>query len=347
VKLTEIATCLLESESPAESLRAVAELHAMFSRIVRLDDDPASEDQIETLLNEGKAISPVDAARCILDYMRTRSFLRGVQAAIVEAQRRFPGQTIHILYAGCGPYAPLVIPLTTRFSADQIQFTLIDIHRRSIDAVRRVVEALDLSAYVQDFVQCDATSYRQASDLEPHILLTETMQKALEKEPQVAVTRNLIPFLRKGVILVPERISLNACLANVNKEMAFTASDESPMTQPEGYRKRIDLGVVFELTAESVHQPWNKCPDSSSGAALCSDPVTVRVPEVTIDRAHLMIMTTINVFDSIVLREYDSGLTYPTVLFDLGHVRTNDQFEFQYMIGATPGLRYRQVVEER
>lgn len=346
MNLTEISACLLESESDVESLRAATELHDLFSGIVSLSGDLSSIDQTETQLSEGKALSPNAAALCILDYMRTRSFLRGVRAAVVESQRRFPGQTIHILYAGCGPFAPLVLPLTTRFSSNQLQFTLLDIHERSLDAVRQIVESLGLSSYVRDYVQCDA-AFHQPREREPHIILIETMQKALEKEPQVAVTRNLIPHLRNGGILLPEMITLSACLGDASKEVVTTSTDSSDANHHIQRRDRIELGTLFELTAESAKETWFEYPDKGSGATLCSTPVMIRVPDIPIEARDMLILTNITVFDSIVLRDYESGLTYPTVLFDSGRIRDADQFEFQYVTGETPGLRWRQVLEPR
>jgi hypothetical protein len=144
--LKEITARLLNTEHHGESLNAAREMHAFFSDLTdRSVDFSDPEDHRESLLADGKAISPRDAARCILDYARTRSFLGGVRAAVIEALRRFPDLPIEILYAGCGPFAPLVLPLTTEFTADQLQFTMLDIHERSLDSVRRIVETLDLT----------------------------------------------------------------------------------------------------------------------------------------------------------------------------------------------------------
>ena len=65
----------------------------------------------------GKAIAPRDAARCVLDFARTVTFMRGVHAAVAEARRRFPGTPVEILYAGCGPLAPLALPVVTALDA--------------------------------------------------------------------------------------------------------------------------------------------------------------------------------------------------------------------------------------
>lgn len=346
MNLTDISNCLFQTDSDAESLQAATDLHALFSGIVSLSDDPASIDQTDTQLNAGKALSPGAAARCILDYMRTRSFLRGMRDAVVESRRTFPGQTIHILYAGCGPFAPLALPLTTIFTSAQVQFTLLDIHKRSLDSVRQIVETLRVKEYVRDYVQCDASSQQIRCTSEPHILLIETMQKALEKEPQVAITRNLISLLADGGILVPKRICLSVCMGDASIEVAPTSVGNTVSTE-NGRRNRIDLGEVFELTSESARQQWSRYDDDESGRAHCSAPVNIRLPQQTSDAPDLMILTNIKVSDSVALRDYESGLTYPTVLFQLGRLRTNDQLIFQYVTGERPGLRYRQLIEKK
>ena len=60
-------------------------------------------------LSSGVAISPVQAARCLQETVRTQAFLKGVKAAIEEKLNAH--DTLHILYAGTGPYGPLLLPL--------------------------------------------------------------------------------------------------------------------------------------------------------------------------------------------------------------------------------------------
>ena len=64
-----------------------------------------------TQLESGLALAPHLAARCVLDVKRTMAFQRGAARAIEAARARFPGETIEIVYAGTGPFAPLVRPL--------------------------------------------------------------------------------------------------------------------------------------------------------------------------------------------------------------------------------------------
>ena len=62
----------------------------------------------------------------MLDIAQTTRYLRGIHPAVLEAQRRFPGTQLEIVYAGCGPFAPLAFATATQFSATQIKFTLLE-----------------------------------------------------------------------------------------------------------------------------------------------------------------------------------------------------------------------------
>jgi hypothetical protein len=341
-QLKRITDILLFGQAdPGRIREVVVEFHDLLTEISGLDDSSTNqEDTDEIVLASGKAISPKDAARSVLDYYRTAQFLRGAQAAIHEAQKQWPDRRLEILYAGCGPFAPFALMLATRFTADEIQFTLIDIHARSIACAKHIFELMGLGKHVREYFLGDAVSYRKPSGSELHVVIVEAMQKALSKEPQVAITMNLAPQLSGDGFFVPEKITIDAWLADLNQEISHTAParvngavDGGPLQT-----ERVYLGRIFELSAATIREGL------AGGAAHETPsvrPVIVEVPKDAREGLDAMLTTAVTVFDSILLGDYDSGITYPTILHDLGALNPGARIEFCYATDNAPGFKYR------
>ena len=196
----------------------------------------------DTALPDGLALSPAYAAMCLLDHNRTGAFAAGLASAIARAQARFPGQRIRVLYAGTGPFATLALIQHALFSPEEVGFTLLDIHQSSLDAARRIHGALDLNAYLDAAHCADATTF--AHEGPPfHVAVSETMQRALKKEPQVAITRRIARLLQPDGILVPERIALDLALF-------YLAHEYDPVAGWTGPGRRALLGTALDLTAD-------------------------------------------------------------------------------------------------
>lgn len=344
--LKKIADELLSDQADDSRLDAAAAgLYSLCSSVTGIDEHSThAGDSDGTTLPSGEAISPRDAARCVLDYSRTSKFLRGLHGAILEARRRFPDAAIEILYAGCGPFAPLAIPLTSRFSSAEIRFTLLDVHERSLDAARRVFQAFGKSAFVRDYIQCDAASYVNDAPHPVHVVVVEAMQAALEREPQVAITMNLAPQLCPGGIFLPERITVDCYLCDPTKEFpappaGADAADSSSTGVDAGVR--VNLGRVLDLTAGGCRSLSASSGGDEHGGTSLTPKVLLDVPEDLDGEFDLVLLTTVTVFDSIALEDHESGLTCPRILFDAGKVHRGKVVEFEYHLGGRPGFKCR------
>lgn len=257
-----------------------------------------------TLLDSGVAISPPEAASCIVEYMRTTKFLRGVYEAIIDMKEKFNGQKIHLLYAGTGPFATLVTPLLHLFDPKDLEVTFLDIHENSLDNLKALLETLNLTEFVKEYVCEDASNYKLAS--KAHIILSETMRSALEDEPQVNITLNLLPQVYEGGLFLPQKIEL-ALEKGVGESLCTI----------------LDLDTTKELSSDNIIN--------------CKE---YTVDDVSKDLDLLYLTTTIFVYKDNILKTNESNLNTPKELSFEEPLKENQKILFDYEFKGKPKVNY-------
>lgn len=329
LRLTQLADAasvlLFGGDDDLLSQAAVTSLDRLFRDITGLREKTADmRDRSTTSLPSGSAISPLDAGRCLLDLRRTGVYLRGVYRAIQKAQQRFPGDVIHVLYAGCGPFAPLCLPLLPLLAGQAVRFTLLDVHTRAVEGVQAIMAALRLEEAHVDCLVCDATHYHKPDRCPLHVVVSETMQRALENEPQVAILMNTAPQLTAGGLMVPELITVDAVLTDLSRELGGNGVVAEP------WSGRIPLGRILQVDRERI------CAWSAAGVSSHLPPVRIALPSAVPAQYSLVLATTIRTFGVNTLREYESGLTQPLIVDGW---RAGEETEFTYHLGKKPGFQ--------
>lgn len=265
----------------------------------------------------GVAIGTTWAALCIDDLLRTKRFISGLYRAVTSVMARRPGP-VHILYAGTGPWATLFLPLTTRFTSDQLRVTCIEINDGSFASVQRTIESLGLNDYIEDFIQTDAATHIISGPTPIDIMLTETMQYCLIDEMQVPIAINLMRQLAEDVIMVPERITVS---------LGVLGDDTN-----SGVERDLGAVFIFDKATLNAYMPVAGTRDFPTLR------LPVPVPGKTPD-GPLALLTTIEVFGGQDLTHYESGLTNPQVI---GQYPTADNplfaIDFTYQLEPTPLL---------
>ncbi|MEK6374807.1 MAG: hypothetical protein AABO58_19175 [Acidobacteriota bacterium] len=302
LSIVRLAERLLDEGSTHEQLtNTCAELYDVFARAGGFDSTD---------------LAAANAAACLLDTNRTVAFVRGLWAAIRDAQRRFPGAVVEVVYAGTGPFASLATPLMPLLSPRDVRFTLIEVNARSITSLETLLETLRLTPHVGRIVHGDATCYRHSTPI--HVAVTETMQRALSREPFVAVAQNLKGQLAVGGLLVPQRVAITAAAIDAELEKARWNG----------------------ATTTVAHRPLARLIEISS-SEVCSAPVVVTFPDADGREYWIGLLTEIATFGSERLRCYDSGLTMPDIIWPLSPMIGGETVEFRYRISASPGIEWR------
>jgi len=292
----------------------------------------------DSVLASGVAINPAAAAYCLKDYQRTLQFIAGIQAALCDLERRVPPGPIRVLYAGCGPFATLLMPLLAKWSASRVECHLLDIHAQSLCSVQALVANFELGPISLNYHCADATHWQ--TELTFDLIIAETMQKALEQEPQLAVTAHLSNLLKPQGIFIPEQITLTLWAAHWDQEQRYS-QQQCPADLPplvEEFERHY-LHCALELRADTV-QSLQPRPDPRAIAVSIIDLGQFTVPD-TIPKGQfdLIVGTTLHIYAGVHLYEYDCDLTRSYKFYECSPLATGQTFRVYYELTAYPRLR--------
>lgn len=321
-RLDELCRVVLdENHAPGTVWSALDELHTLLTDVSGLGPTGVGGDvDTDTIGPHGKAIAPIEAARCLYDVFRTQAFTAAVVDEVARRRRTDPSRPVHVLDAGCGPFAALVLPALARFGPDELRCTLIDLHSPSIDAVTRLIDALGLGASIVRVVQADATTYAIPDGEHVDVVVAECLQRGLSSEPQVAIVRNLVRQAGPAVTLIPHRIEL----------ALVRAGPQAHLAGPSGELTRVAGGPVFAVDVDTIGS-WG---DPTAGDRLPARTSTVEEPIEPPD--HLALSTTIRVDHRRTLGDYRSGLTAPHPLL-MQRIAAGTELRLAYDV-TLPGI---------
>jgi predicted RNA methylase len=330
-KIQSIATVLCKEELNFSELRdSIQRYQEVLNGIVEIkkDDDSSRTDLFFT---NGKAIGTRWAADCLQDAIRTKMFVKGITEAIEELKGK-GAEPIHILYAGTGPFATLILPILASYSPQEVKCSLLEINPQSFEYMKNVIAKCGFEDHVVTFIQGDATQLRLKNANQIDVLVSETMQRGLESEQQVPIVMNLLNQLHEDVVLIPEKIELTACQLSADK--LATAETES------SYCQRLDK--VFELSKEALNTTSHSVNEQGE---IHFEVTRIKTnPEFVEQFDELYVLTEIQVFQNTWIRSLESGLTVPQMFFQLpkenAKIRT---FDVHYVVNNIPKLRFKEV----
>lgn len=321
--LHQLTGVFLEDEVNYGRLFAASrQLKALLQQLTN-GDFQSREARSPLFFPNGKATGPFEAAMCLEDIMRTRQFMQGVYKAI--GTRLASGKdTVHVLYAGTGPFATLVLPALFHYLPTQVRYTFVEINPLTVELLKQLLAAMDLREHSIQLLMADATQLvLDKTDL-PDVVISETMQNNLAKEQQVSVYFNLMRQAPPTTIFVPERVDLylGTMVAGVHPEAL-------------SYEHFKKVHKVFELSRNTLSAYF----DGSELPPVLGENSVVLSAESQANCDQILLLTEITVFDDVLLRINESGLTTPTPVREITHIKPLT-FTSRYCISDKPRLEY-------
>ncbi|MCV2487575.1 hypothetical protein OD917_21750 [Flavobacterium sp. SH_e] len=329
-ELTIIVKSIIDSNTVSEQLESAQQLSCFYKNIISC----THSDDNETLVSGGVALSSSGAADCVDDYLRTVSFIKGIHKALTRLFINSPEKNINILYAGCGPYATLILPLLPLFDKGRISVVLIDINSSSLESVQNLVSTIGLEDYNLQMIETNAITYKIPDDFKVDIAISETMHYALTREPQVAISRNIIKQLPCEAIFIPQEIRIN---------LAYTFFDFEPslrvdVNEVKGYKKmqpyphKVFVDRLFTINKEHFDRENNDSRIESTFYTL---------PDIFENYPDVCLFTEIKIFEDIELQTAESYITNPYCLVSMYGIKDYSEIKLVYDFSETPKWSYQ------
>lgn len=269
-------------------------IHAMFAE---LTDISGMDQEIELLAAvptaRGSALGLNHAAHCLLDTLRTVRFLSAITRAINDLLEENPDKTVNVFYAGCGPYAPFVSLVAGMYSADQLQFSVLEVNEKSLDSAKQLIDKLGLNSYVKDYFLADAVTFKIPEGEKYDILFSETLDAMLNRECYVPILFNLLPQLSSDVIVLPENVTIN--LSFVHKSEGENSDNATQKESPKA--TLVDVRKAIKTS-------------KGKGIPSALEPVKVELKNMEAFES-LIMDTRVHIYKDIYLNRGESSLSLP------------------------------------
>lgn len=277
-----------------------------------------SESELTTqyIHHRGLVLSPLNCSRTIRDINRLDFYIKSLHKLVADLLKS--RTQIHLVYPACGPFAPLLMPLLTFYSKqqlvapDQLRVTLIDIQSGAVKTLQQLAEDLGVSGYIDSIVEGDASTYapKQAFD----ILLLEASHHGFSREAHLMLARQLLPHLKPSGVMLPCEISVKAALVIGQQEFVEQWREQSAAEPIELddviIKQRVELGEVASLDRYSMLSTDILTLPDGQELAKCN---TLPLPENCSDIAQrlLVIYSEFKGYDGVSLGQYQSGISHP------------------------------------
>ena len=299
-ELAIIVQSIIESNTISNHAKCAKTLSDFYKKI---NSVTFSQDN-ETAVNGGIALSSLGAADCVDDYLRTVFFIKAIYKALTKLCRDFPDRSINVLYAGCGPYATLILPLLPLFDKERINAVLIDINAVSIVSVQELLKVTGLDEYEIQLLEADAITYTIPENFQIDLAISETMDYALKNEPQVAIVQNIAPQLPAHGILIPQEIRVDFMYTFFDYEpyLKNAVTEVQDYNNLQSYPHGVFVDRLFTINKELF---------AKTNPIYKFESDFYKLPDNFKDHPDLCIFTEIKIFDDVELKTAESYITNP------------------------------------
>lgn len=354
-KVSSVVKQMLEEDLSHEQwVEAFSEMNAAL--LTSYKKAPLTEeDKTTSFINQtGQVMAVKDCINTINDIYRVKAFIRGIDQAVSAVPE---DKILHIVYPACGPFAPLLLPLLSHYKnkagmLKRLKVSLIDIQPGAIKVLDQAIADLELTD-CQITTHCmDIMAYEPEEGID--LVVMEAMQHGFTREGHLAFLLHLLPFMNEDCRLLPEKISIQACLSNTEQEYNEQWKEQdrahSDLINPAIQQQRIPLGEILEVSKPSLDKMKVLSLGNSIQMVECNQIMLPKdVPDIS--EKTLLISTVVTVFGEERINEYDSGISLPvpemSVCIDFKPqapepddllVKSGDKLKFYYKMGSTPGL---------
>lgn len=321
--LKELVKTIIDAPDDYQAaMVTINKIHELFARHTAITGSDASIQNLAAVPTaRGKALGLNHAANCLLDYKRTIKFLMAMNHVVNQKLQAEPNKTVNVFYAGCGPYAPFACMIATLFTAQEVNFSLLEINPPSLDAAKKLIQALELEDFITDYFLEDAVTFKVPQPKKYDILYSETLDATLYRECYVPILFNLIPQFNKEITVIPENVIVDLKFAKIHKNgEEVTGTHETP------------VGLLVDARAAvKAH---------SNGVEIPAFLPSVSYLLKNMEQFDLVVLDTrVIVHQDITLERWDSSLTIP-VEMNLEQPFPDAIMEFTYHMQPEIELKY-------